>query len=184
MAGGTLTMAQAKQQHAEAIENNRDLGIVQYRSKERLSDQVYEVAEGKHHLPGGITLGPGMRFHPTERQVRTNSLRGKARELSRSEERDLKRTGRMFAGADFEAMQRQADEQAAAEAAQRRAAEDAQAEADRVAALELLPMAEGTRKLVLDSTLTAEDFDGVEPVGPDKQYTRRQVEELIAVKKV
>ena len=95
-----LTLAQAKQQQHEAIEANRDLGVISYRTKAKQSDRIYEVVEGKHHA-GGRVLGPGQRFHPTEEQIETGSLEGKARELTNSEYRDARRDVRGFAGADI-----------------------------------------------------------------------------------
>lgn len=84
------TLEQAKAQHHAAVEENRDLGVVGYDTKEKQADVVYEVENGYHHA-GGKRLGPGQRFRPTVRQVESGSLRGKARELTRSEGRDLKR---------------------------------------------------------------------------------------------
>lgn len=150
---GTATLEQAQQERHEAIEANRELGIVEYKSNEKQSEAVYEVIEGRKHLPGGKVCGPGQRFHPTERQVKNGSLAGKAREITRSELRDLKNTSRSFAGTDFREM-----------------------------ALRALPMTNHALTLALNTpTVTAEDFAGIEPAHKDG-YTKGQVEELIAKK--
>lgn len=129
----TTTLEQARQDRHEAIEANRALGVTEYKSGEKQSGEVYEVVEGYKHLPGGIRLGPGQRFHPTERQVRTGSLKGKARELSRSEYESVKRSERrvVSTGADV--------------------------------GIRALPMADTTLDLALREGLTEEDFEGVEP---------------------
>jgi len=95
------TLAQAKKEHSNAVEANRDLGVVQYKSRQEQSDAVYEVVEGCKRLPGGLVLGPGQRFHPTVKQIKDGSLRGKARELSASELRGMRHTSTTFAGADI-----------------------------------------------------------------------------------
>ena len=96
------TLEQAQKEHSKAVEYNRDLGIVEYKSRQKQAkDVVYEVVEGCKRLPGGHVLPPGARFHPTEKQVRDGSLRGKARELTASEYRGLKVERQSFAGADI-----------------------------------------------------------------------------------
>lgn len=175
------TIEQLQQAHDAGTDMNRDEGVVQYKTSERLSDEVYEVQEGKHHLPGGTTIGPGHRFHPTERQVKSGSLRGKARPLSAREMREVKSTRPLFAGADFDEMERNAREAEAREQQQKlQDAAVAAAESDAFAAL---PMADGTRALASAAGLVAADFDDVLPTGQDGQYTRRQIEEMIAAKK-
>lgn len=86
------SLEEAQGAHDHAVETNRDLGIVPYKSGEKQSDKIFEVTEGYKHLPGGKVLGVGQRFHPTMRQVKTNALRGKARELTRSEARSAVQT--------------------------------------------------------------------------------------------
>jgi hypothetical protein len=88
------TLEQAERVHRDAVLANQQLPIVEYNSNEKQSDQVHEVTEGFKHLPGPDgtikTLGPGNRFHPTERQILTGALEGKTRELTRSEYKELK----------------------------------------------------------------------------------------------
>lgn len=92
----------AQELHHEAVEANRDIPVVPYKSGQKQSDLVYEVTDGYKRLPGGLVLGPGQRFHPTEKQVRDGSLKNKARELSRSEYRDLRAPRKSFGvGADI-----------------------------------------------------------------------------------
>ncbi len=95
------TLEQAKKEHSNAIEANRDLGVIQYTSRQEQSDAVYEVVAGCKRLPGNKVLGPGQRFHPTVKQVESGSLRGKARELSASELRGMRHQPKHFAGADI-----------------------------------------------------------------------------------
>jgi len=92
------TLEQAQADRLKAVESNRALDVVEYKSGEEQSDKIFEVVEGYKHLPGGIRLGPGQRFHPTVKQVRTGALKGKARELTRDEHRSM--TGKVFPGAD------------------------------------------------------------------------------------
>lgn len=128
-----LTLEQAQAKDADERDHNRRLGVVEYTSGEKQSDAVYEVTDGLKYLPGGKVLGPGNRFHPTVRQVRQGSLRGKARELTQSEYGSV-RTSRKRAsvnGADV--------------------------------GLRALPMADTTLDLALRADLTEEDFAGVEP---------------------
>jgi hypothetical protein len=131
MAQESLKAQQAKR--IDQIDLNRQLGVTDYRSGEKQSDRVYEVREGYKHLPGGIRLGPGQRFRPTERQIANGSLRGKASELTRSEYESVRRTDRrpMSNGADI--------------------------------GIRALPMAEGTLRFALEAGLRAEDFEGIEP---------------------
>jgi len=93
------TLEQAQAQRIQDVESNRGVGVIPYKSGEEQSDRIFEVVEGYKHLPGGIRLGPGQRFHPTVKQVRTGALRGKARELTRDEHRSM--TGKVFSGADI-----------------------------------------------------------------------------------
>jgi hypothetical protein len=95
------TMQEIQKQHHEAVDHNRALGVTEYKSGEKQVDAVYEVTDGYKHLPGGIRLGPGGRFRPTERQVKNGALRNKARELSGSEYRDIRASGSSVAGADI-----------------------------------------------------------------------------------
>lgn len=81
----TLTIEEARAQHARQMDNNRMRGIADTNNGERPSDRVFEVTEGLKYLPGGRVLGPGHRFRPSEEQIERGALKGKARELSRSE---------------------------------------------------------------------------------------------------
>jgi hypothetical protein len=128
-----MTLEQATAARGEAIEGNRELAVAEYKSGEKQADVVYEVIEGYKHLPGGIRLGPGQRFRPTERQIANGSLKGKARELTRSEYGSVGRSERRAVahGADI--------------------------------GIRALPMAEGTLKFALEAGLRETDFDGVEP---------------------
>jgi hypothetical protein len=107
----TITMEQATELRREQIESNRDLPVTEYKNREKQADAVYEVIDGYKYLPGKDgkqqVLGPGMRFHPTEKQVADGSLKGKARELTRSEYAGMK-GGKVFAGADFKEMETRA----------------------------------------------------------------------------
>lgn len=145
-----MTLDQAKAKRDEQIDQNRSLGVVEYKSGEAQSDKVFEVTEGLKYLPGGKVLGPGQRFRPTERQIANGSLRGKARELTGTEYAAIRRDERrpVSAGADI--------------------------------GLRALPMTNHALKLALDSGLTEADFEGVQPAGHDDQYTKAQVEEIIA----
>lgn len=145
--------ATATDERRNAVDTNRRLGVVEYTSGEKQSEQVYEVIEGYKHLPGGIRLGPGNRFHPTERQVRQTlegrgGLVGKARELTQSEYGSVSREERkpVSSGADI--------------------------------GIRALPMAETTLALALKEGLTESDFKGIEP-GYEDRFTRSQVEEII-----
>lgn len=156
-----LTLPQAEERRKSAIEQNRNLPITKYPTKEALSEQVWEVTEGLKHVPhesgkGYRTLTPGMRFHPTQKQVAQTvtgrgGLTNKARELNGSEYAGIGRADRkpMSTGADI--------------------------------GLRSLPMADGTRKLAWDYGLTEEDFQGLEP-GHGGKYTKDQVEDLYALK--
>lgn len=127
------TLQEAQKEYSNAVEANRDHGVVQYKSRQSQADAIYEVVEGCKRLPGNIVLGPGARFHPTEKQVKDGSLAGKARELSASELRGLKGFAPVptFTGADI--------------------------------GLRSLPMAPGTLKEAMDAGLEEEDFEGLEP---------------------
>lgn len=146
----SLQEQQAKR--LDQIDQNRELGVVDYRSGEKQSDQVYEVTEGYKYLPGGIRLGPGQRFRPTERQIANGSLRGKARELTRSEASALHRTERrpVSSGADI--------------------------------GLRQFEMADGTLQYARDHGLTESDFRASEPEGANDRYTRAQVEAMVEAK--
>lgn len=147
----------AKAQRADEIDSNRAIGVVEYKSGEAQADAVYEVIEGYKHLPGVGRIGPGQRFHPTENQHRTGSLKGKARELTRTEYDSVSRAAKYPGrGADFPAMERRA-------------------------ALVEIPMAEGTREMAVEAGLTADDFENRAP-GYAGKYTREQVESFIAAK--
>lgn len=158
------TLEKLQDQHVKDMDINRALGVVEYKSGEKQSDRVYEVVEGCKGLPGGIRIGPGARFHPTEAQVKNGSLRGKARELTATEYGSVRRHERppVSNGADFGEM-----------------AEGA--EAERVAKLSDLPMADTTLKAAIDGGLTVLDFQGIEP-GFEDRYTGSQVRELVAGK--
>jgi hypothetical protein len=150
-----------REQDAQIRESNRAMGVVEYDAKgQRVSSQIHEVVNGRHHLPDGQTLYPGMRFRPLERQVqargpkRRTSLNGKSRELTPTELGGLTHMQRpledqRFAGADI--------------------------------GLRALPMAEGTLRRALEAKLDESDFEGVEPAY-EGQYTRSQVEQIIAAK--
>jgi hypothetical protein len=149
---------QAKIQHAEAVEANRALGVIEYKSGERQSDEVWEVTDGLKYLPGeerkSQVLAPGMRFRPTVEQVRQTragrgGLRGKARELTTSEYASLRRDGRtvMATGADI--------------------------------GLRGLSMEKDALALALEHHLSEADFDAVKP-GRFGRYTIEQVESMVA----
>lgn len=133
-----LTLEQAKATDFEQRDGNRRSGVVEYESGEKQSDRVYEVTDGLKYLPGGKVLGPGNRFHPTERQIRNGSLKGKARELAQSEYASVSRKERrpVSSGADI--------------------------------GIRALPMAEGTLALALEAGLREEDFAGLEPGYEDR----------------
>lgn len=151
----TLEQVQAK--HDKAVEVNRDLNVVQYKSGEKQSERVYEVTDGVKYLPGGKgkRLGPGQRFHPTERQVRDGSLRGKARELSATELRGLGKPSRASGKTAVEGSD---------------------------IGVRALPISSKLATYALENGLTEEDFAGVEPAGESGKFTRGQVDELIAAK--
>jgi len=146
------TLQEKQARRLDEIDLNRELGVVDYKSGEKQADVVYEVEEGYKHLPGGIRLGPGQRFRPTERQVANGSLRGKARELSRTEYSAIHRDERapVVSGADI--------------------------------GLRRFEMADSTRDYAHDSGLTEADFQGVEPEGANARYTRAQVEAMVEAK--
>lgn len=81
----TVTLAEAQAKHRTQVDDNRMQGIADTNNGETPSDKVYEVTDGLKYLPGGRVLGPGNRFRPTEEQIARGGLKGKARELSRSE---------------------------------------------------------------------------------------------------
>lgn len=150
------TLEQAQERRHQAVESNRDLGVIKYKSKQKQSDAVFEVEEGHHTLPDGQRLGPGQRFHPTESQVTggkggRSTLAGKAREVTRSEYRDLRQ----------------------------------QAPAARVPGADIgirqLPMADSTLKRAIEGDLTEADFAGLEPAF-EGRFTGKQIEELIEKK--
>jgi hypothetical protein len=149
----TMTMEQAQDKRRKDIEGNRDLGVVPYRSGQKQSDAVYEVTEGYKHLPGGIRLGPGQRFHPTEKQVASGSLRGKAVEISREAYRTVERQAERptIAGADI--------------------------------GIRALPMAQSTATYAITEGLTEADFAGVEPEGANGRFLMAQVEAMVAAKR-
>lgn len=153
----TKSLEEVRGERADAIEANRDRGVIKWGNRQKLSDQVWEVTEGLKHVPDGkggtLTLVPGNRFHPTEDQVRqtTEEKRGgllnKARELTRSEYAGLRSTRKVMAtGADI--------------------------------GLRSIPMADTTLQLALRAGLREEDFEGLEPTESGR-YTRAQVQELI-----
>lgn len=165
----TGTIEQLNQEHRAAEEANRDLGVIDYRTSEPLSDAVYEVTDGFKHLPGGLRLGPGQRFRPTARQVETNALRGKARELTPSQMRSLRPGRKVFAGADFGEMERKA-------ATANGKASGAAPSDDPWGSL---PMADETRAFAQEAGLTPADFEGIVPEGARKNYTKTQVRAMI-----
>jgi hypothetical protein len=153
----TLTAEDRKIEHARSIEKNRAMGVIEYESREPVSDQVWEIVDGKHHLPGlgkkpgrSGAIGIGHRFRPTARQVEQTlagrgGLLNKARPLTASEMDGLGR--RAFApGGDI--------------------------------GLRQFRMAEGTLKYAIEVGLTEDDFRGVEPEGSAGYFTRTQVEAI------
>jgi hypothetical protein len=151
-----VSLEKAQALHNEAVDANRREGVVEYRVGEELSERVYEVEEGLKYVPGPgnaqIRLGPGNRFRPTEAQVRSGSLKGKARELTQSEYAGLGATKiQARVGVDI--------------------------------GLRTLPITGHVLKLALEAKLTEDDFAGLEPAGPGGNYTKAQVEELIAKKR-
>lgn len=157
------TMSELRTQREKDLETNRALGVIDWSSQERQSDRVYEVVDGYHKVPSGerdgrpqwLKLGPGHRFHPTVRQVESNALEGKARELNSSELAGIGRSKDtskkiMTQGADI--------------------------------GIRALPMSETAKKVALDGGLTEDDFSGVTPARSDGAYTVEQVEELVASK--
>lgn len=166
------TIEQALKTRDAQIQSNQDLGVIDYKTSEPLSDSVYEVTEGYKRLPGGKVLGPGQRFRPTARQVASGSLRNKARELTASEYRGLRAERRVFAGADFREMEERAAARAAhntPEPPQERGWDD-------------LNMGVTTVAYAQEHGLTPADFDGVEPEGTTGRYTRTQVEAMVAAR--
>lgn len=143
------TLAEKQEQRREEIDLNREIGVVDYKSGDKKSDRVYEVVEGYKHLPGGVRLGPGQRFRPTERQVANGSLKGKARELTRTEYDAVHRSERKAVSRGAEIGLRQ------------------------------FKMADGTRQFASDHGLTEDDFHGTEPEGANDQFTRAQVEAMV-----
>lgn len=156
----TMSIEQATKQREKDIEANRSLGVQEWSNNEPQSDRVFEVVEGYHHVPAHpgaeekLALGPGHRFRPTKQQVETGSLAGKARELTETEYRGIRRHERppLVQGADFREME-----------------------------LRSIPMADGVRQSAYDGGLSAEDFEGIEPASKG-QFTRAQVEDLIGKK--
>jgi hypothetical protein len=149
------SMQELQSDHERKMEANRSLGVQEYKSGEKQSDQVWEVTAGRKYLPDGKgkqkVLGPGHLFHPTERQVETGVLEGKAREVPASVLRGLSASGDIRStGADI--------------------------------GIRALPMAESTVRRALQAGMTEADFEGVEPEGQDGQYTFRQVEAMIAAR--
>lgn len=154
----TLTLEQARKSRENAIEHNRDQGVIDYASKQPKADVVYEVTEGYKHLPSGrkgeksIRLGPGNRFRPTLKQVQDGSLKNKARELSRSEYAGISRDDRrpVSTGAEI--------------------------------GLRTLNMEKDALKLGLDAGLEVADFEGVKGAGAFGRITLDQVQEVIGRK--
>lgn len=150
------TMEKLQTQHDSQTESNRALDVAAYKSGEKQSSRVFEVTDGLKYLPGGKVLGPGMRFHPTERQVENGSLKNKARELNATEMRGLSVEQRRtttepsvtVAGADI--------------------------------GVRALPISSKLATEALAAGLTEADFEGIDPAGNSGKYTRGQVEELIA----
>ena len=147
------TLTELQNEHDRKVEGNRALGIQNYKSTEKQSDEVWEVTAGRKYLPDGRgkqkVLGPGHLFHPTVTQIENGALAGKAREVPASVRRGLDAAGTITStGADI--------------------------------GLRSLPMAESTVKRAIQAGMTEEDFRGVEPDGQDGQYTFRQVEAMIA----
>lgn len=99
---GAVSMDEAQKLHDSAVAANQRLPVKEYKSGEKQSDKIFEVTEGMKVLPGGVVLGPGERFHPTERQVANGSLKNKAQELSRDQYRSLGTTERKSFGVDVD----------------------------------------------------------------------------------
>jgi hypothetical protein len=148
----TVALEVAREKHEAQVEANRALGIIEYESKGRQSDAVYEVTEGRHRLPDGTALTPGKRFHPLERQVTggkrgRSTLAGKAREVTATERRGIASSRTTVAGADI--------------------------------GLRTIPMTNHAMSLATDAKLDVSDFDGIEPAH-EQGFTKGQVEDIIA----
>jgi hypothetical protein len=154
-----MTLKEAQEQHRKDIEANQGLGVVEYDSTEPLSDRVFEVVEGKKFLPGKgaerVVIGPGNRFHPTEREIKQfrgkpgrHSLEGKARELTGTEYTGLKASPLKVAGADI--------------------------------GIRALPITGHVLKLALDHNVTEGELRAIAPAGPGGNYTKAQVEEIVS----
>lgn len=154
-----MTMEERQVQHTQDVQANRAMGVVEYETKERLSDQVWEVEEGKVFLPGlgergrHGSIGEGARFRPTQKQVeQTLTGRGglvnKAHPISAAEMDSLGRESRkpVSAGADI--------------------------------GLRQFSMAAGTFKYAMEVGLTEDDFHGVTPSGSNGYFTREDVEAI------
>jgi hypothetical protein len=150
------SLKQKQDRRAIEIDQNRAIGVIDYKSNETQSREVWEVTDGLKYLPakerGGKqqVLGPGNRFHPTTAQVEQTrrgkgGLLGKARELTATEMGAFGRRA-VSAGADI--------------------------------GLRSLPMTQHALSLALEFGLTEDDFRGIEPDGD--RITKAQVEELIA----
>jgi hypothetical protein len=91
------SMQELQSEHDRKVEANRALGIQEYKNGQKQSDEVWEVTAGRKYLPDGKgkpkVLGPGHLFRPTERQLETGALRGKAREVPASVRRGLPASG-------------------------------------------------------------------------------------------
>ncbi len=161
----TRTLEDVTRSHEQKVEQNRALGVIDYKSGQQQSERIFEVTAGRKYVPDPAnprrmkSLGPGHLFHPTaselaEDRYGRNGLRGKAREVTRSQYEAIQaargRSSNRSAGADI--------------------------------GLRALPMAESTLKRALQANMTEADFEGVEPDGSDGQYTFRQVEAMIAAR--
>lgn len=151
----SVTLKELQQKHEQDVETNRSTGIVEYESSEPVSDRVFEVTEGLKVLPGGKTIAPGARFHPTEREITPfrnkggrHSLDGKARELTATEYAGLKASSTRVAGSDI--------------------------------GIRALPITGHVLRYALDNNVTEDELRAVEPAGAGGNYTKAQVEEIVA----
>lgn len=152
----TMTREQKQAKHAQTAEQNKQLGVVEYKSGQKQSDEIWVVTDGIKALPNHEKrqrphrLAEGNLFHPTESELQNGAraLKNKARPLFPSEYAGVRGSRTMSTGADI--------------------------------GIRALEMTNHALKRALDAKLTEADFEGVVPAGADGQYTKAQVEEIIA----
>lgn len=162
-----VTLQELQKQDAEARKANRKRAVADFTPKgnQKKAPVVYEVIEGKHHMPAtkdggdvqrGRILWPGERFIPTQQQVEQTiagkgGLCGKVVEVEGANAATLGRDSRtpLIQGADI--------------------------------GIRALPMAKTTADLAIKLELTEDDFRGVQP-GPEGRITRAQVLALAEAK--